>query len=41
LNELDGLREKADIFSLLTTNRPETLEDALNTRLLGGEQADA
>jgi ATP-dependent 26S proteasome regulatory subunit len=32
LNELDGLREKADVFFILTTNRPETLEPALASR---------
>lgn len=32
LNELDGLREKADVFFVLTTNRPETLEGALASR---------
>jgi hypothetical protein len=32
LNELDGLRERADIFFILTTNRPEMLEPALASR---------
>lgn len=32
LNELDGLREKADVFFVLTTNRPEALEPALANR---------
>jgi ATP-dependent 26S proteasome regulatory subunit len=32
LNELDGLRERADIFFILTTNRPNTLEPALINR---------
>ena len=32
LNELDGLREKADVFFILTTNRPEALEPALASR---------
>ena len=32
LNELDGLRERADVFFILTTNRPETLEPALVNR---------
>ncbi len=32
LNEMDGLREDADILFLLTTNRPEILEDALANR---------
>ncbi len=32
LNELDGLREKADVFFVLTTNRPDTLEPALASR---------
>jgi MoxR-like ATPase len=32
LNELDGLRERADVFFILTTNRPETLEPALTSR---------
>lgn len=32
LNEMDGLREEADILFLLTTNRPEALETALASR---------
>jgi hypothetical protein len=32
LNELDGLRERADIFFVLTTNRPDALEPALASR---------
>jgi AAA+ superfamily predicted ATPase len=32
LNELDGLRERADIFFILTTNRPDALEPALASR---------
>ena len=32
LNELDGLREKADVFFVLTTNRPDSLEPALASR---------
>jgi hypothetical protein len=32
LNELDGLRERADVFFVLTTNRPNTLEPALASR---------
>jgi ATP-dependent 26S proteasome regulatory subunit len=32
LNEMDGLREEADILFLLTTNRPEALERALSSR---------
>jgi cell division protease FtsH len=32
LNEMDGLREDADILFLLTTNRPEVLEPALAAR---------
>jgi hypothetical protein len=32
LNELDGLREKADVFFILTTNRVDTLEPALAGR---------
>jgi ATP-dependent Clp protease adapter protein ClpS len=32
LNEMDGLREDADIFFILTTNRPEQLESALAGR---------
>jgi hypothetical protein len=32
LNEMDGLREKADVFFILTTNRPDTLEPALAGR---------
>jgi len=30
LNEMDGLKEEADILFILTTNRPETLERALH-----------
>jgi ATP-dependent 26S proteasome regulatory subunit len=32
LNEMDGLKEEADILFLLTTNRPEALEMALASR---------
>lgn len=32
LNEMDGLKEDADILFLLTTNRPEALERALASR---------
>ena len=32
LNEMDGLREDADILFLLTTNRPQALEAALASR---------
>lgn len=32
LNELDGLREQADIFFIMTTNRPQSLEPALANR---------
>jgi hypothetical protein len=32
LNEMDGLKEEADILFLLTTNRPESLEAALASR---------
>ena len=32
LNEMDGLKENADVLFLLTTNRPEALEDALKNR---------
>lgn len=32
LNEMDGLREDADVFFILTTNRPEHLESALAGR---------
>lgn len=32
LNEMDGLKEDADIFFILTTNRPESLERALASR---------
>jgi len=32
LNEMDGLREDADILFILTTNRPEALEKALASR---------
>jgi len=32
LNEMDGLKEEADILFILTTNRPEALESALTSR---------
>jgi ATP-dependent 26S proteasome regulatory subunit len=32
LNEMDGLRENIDVFFILTTNRPESLESALSAR---------
>jgi ATP-dependent 26S proteasome regulatory subunit len=32
LNELDGLREQADVLFVLTTNNPEALEPALVSR---------
>jgi ATP-dependent 26S proteasome regulatory subunit len=32
LNEMDGLKESADILFILTTNRPEALEKALASR---------
>jgi hypothetical protein len=32
LNEMDGLKEEADILFILTTNRPEALERALSSR---------
>jgi len=32
LNEMDGLTESADVLFLLTTNRPEALEEALRNR---------
>lgn len=32
LNEMDGLRERADVFFVLTTNRADTLEPALASR---------
>lgn len=32
LNEMDGLRDNAEIFFVLTTNRPEALEVALTAR---------
>lgn len=32
LNEMDGLKESADILFILTTNRPEALETALASR---------
>lgn len=32
LNEMDGLKEEADILFILTTNHPETLEAALASR---------
>src|SRR5207244_3965518 len=47
LNEMDGLKEDADILFVLTTNRPEDLDDMLfsggrlNAQLLGGAQAMA
>lgn len=39
LNEMDGLRQDADIFFVLTTNRPEHLEVALAGRLGRIDQA--
>lgn len=32
LNEMDGLREDADVLFILTTNRPDVLEPALASR---------
>ncbi len=32
LNEMDGLTEDAEIFFILTTNRPDALEEALASR---------
>jgi ATP-dependent 26S proteasome regulatory subunit len=32
LNEMDGLREDADVIVILTTNRPDQLEPALASR---------
>jgi len=32
LNEMDGLKEEADILFILTTNHPESLEGALSSR---------
>lgn len=32
LNEMDGLRQDADVFFIMTTNRPESLEAALASR---------
>ena len=32
LNEMDGLKEEADILFILTTNHPEALEQALASR---------
>src|SRR5437773_7791137 len=32
LNEMDGLREDADVLFILTTNRPDQLEPALASR---------
>ncbi len=32
LNEMDGLNEDADIFIILTTNRPDILEEAIASR---------
>jgi ATP-dependent Zn protease len=39
LNELDGLRERADVFFILTMNRPDTLEPALASRPARIDQA--
>ena len=39
LNEIDGLKEDADILFVLTTNRPEELESALAGRPGRVEQA--
>jgi ATP-dependent 26S proteasome regulatory subunit len=32
LNEMDGLQQDADVFFIMTTNRPESLETALASR---------
>jgi cell division protease FtsH len=32
LNEMDGLKEEADVLFILTTNRPEAMESALSSR---------
>src|ERR1039458_8240254 len=40
LNEMDGLKEDADILFILTTNRPEQLESALASRPGRIDQAD-
>jgi len=32
LNEMDGLKEDADLIFILTTNRPDDLEDAIRNR---------
>jgi SpoVK/Ycf46/Vps4 family AAA+-type ATPase len=32
LNEMDGLREEAEVFFILTTNRPQDIETALTAR---------
>jgi len=39
LNEMDGLREDADVIFILTTNRPDQLEPALASRPGRIEQA--
>lgn len=32
LNEMDGLREDAEVLFILTTNRPDPIEPALSSR---------
>lgn len=32
LNEMDGLREDAEVLFILTTNRPDQIEPALSSR---------
>ena len=39
LNEMDGLKEEADILFILTSNRPEALEAALTSRPGRNDQA--
>jgi len=39
LNEMDGLREDADVLFILTTNRPDQLEPALASRPVRIDQA--
>ena len=39
LNEMDGLREDADVLFILTTNRPDQLEPALASRPARIDQA--
>jgi ATP-dependent Zn protease len=41
LNEMDGLREDADILFVLATNRPQELESALAGRAASTRRASA